>query len=124
MDGNGKAAAAVPRGFESWRTACEAITGLSRYPSDKPGGPSRVRQYPYHAVTEAAEQMHLGRTKGDYKALEGEMDRYEENEEDKWKRGLVEQWKNELLRTSECLQEGGRGWNGGLSSRLAHTQAQ
>jgi hypothetical protein len=89
----------MPRGFESWRLACEAITGLSTN-LDKPGEPSRLRSYPIQSASDK-DQTHLGRKKSDYNELEEMLETYQEDDGDKKMKGLVTQWKDELLRTSK-----------------------
>jgi hypothetical protein len=91
------------KSFENWRRSCEAITGLSRYPN-KPGEPSRLGRFLVHSASEVVskpETTHLGRGKDDYNELEDLLENYKEDDKEAKSRGLVEQWKNELLRTSE-----------------------
>lgn len=100
----------TPRGFESWRVACEAITGLLRYP-EKNGGPSRLENYPIHSVAESsspppiqAGDRHLGRSKDELNELQDMLENYQEDDDEKKMRGLVEQWKNEITRTSPMIR--------------------
>jgi hypothetical protein len=83
-----------PKGFESWRLACEAITGLSRY-ATKPGQSSQPRRHLLHSAVE---------TKDELNELQDMLDDYVETEDEKKMHGVVEQWKNELVRTSPMIR--------------------
>ncbi|UZJ51179.1 hypothetical protein CBS101457_000499 [Exobasidium rhododendri] len=100
-----RAESSTPKSFESWRLSCEAITGLSRYPK-RTGESSRSVRYPIYSVSEAVSQTerHVGREREEYHELEEMLQNYQETDEEKKSKGLVEQWKNELLRTSPMIR--------------------
>lgn len=105
----------TPRNFESWRLACEAITGLSRY-SEKNDRPSRCRSFPIYSVAESsssssssskAEDKHLNSNKvevNELNELQDMLENYQEDDDEIKMRGLVEQWKNEMIKTSPMIR--------------------
>jgi hypothetical protein len=95
-----------PRGFRKWRLACEAITGLSRYPQDKPGESSRSGRFilPSSIEKSSSKDANLGMTGDELNELQDILDTYVETDAEKKMHGVVEQWKNELIRTSPMIR--------------------
>lgn len=91
------------RGFHKWRLACEAITGLSRYPLDKPGESSRSSPFLLHSSIEKKDTR-VGSNGSELNELQDMLDNYDETDSEKKMHGVVEQWKNELIRTSPMIR--------------------
>lgn len=88
-------------GFDRWRQACAALIS-------KPGESSRctLRQYPIHSVTEIVKEKRdaLHRNGEVFDNLEDLLRNYQETESEQKMHGMVDQWTDELVRTSPMIR--------------------